>query len=159
MLFKNVTLLELPRPCTKHNYLVKDINKLSTVFHEAFAIAKNGRPGPVLIDIPKDVQFATGSYLGPKEISINSHRLFESYGIKGNDTQIEEASKLIANAKKPIFYIGGGCINSGPKASKFVREFVKLTGAPASMTLMGLGTYYHASDPLSLGMLGNAWNV
>ena len=150
--FQECDTTGITRPCTKHNYLVKDINKLSTIFHEAFEIAKNGRPGPVLIDIPKDVQFAKGIYLGPKEISINSHRLFNPH-IKGNDIQIEEATKLIANAKKPIFYVGGGCINSGPKASKLVSEFIKLTGAPASMTLMGLGTL-PASEPLSLGMLG-----
>ena len=101
--FQECDTTGITRPCTKHNYLVKDINKLSTVFHEAFKIAKNGRPGPFLIDIPKDVQFATGPYLGPKEISINSHRLFNPQ-IKGNDTLIEEATKLIASAKKPIFF-------------------------------------------------------
>ena len=150
--FQECDTTGITRPCTKHNYLVKDINKLSTVFHEAFEIAKNGRPGPVLIDIPKDIQFARGSYIGPKETIIHPHRIFEP-SIKGNDALIEEATKLIANAKKPIFYVGGGCINSGPKASKLVREFVKISGAPASMTLMGLGTL-PASDPLSLGMLG-----
>ncbi len=150
--FQECDTTGITRPCTKHNYLVKDINKLSTVFHEAFEIAKNGRPGPVLIDIPKDIQFAKGSYLGPNEITMHPHRFFEPV-IKGNDVLIEEATKLIANAKKPIFYIGGGCINSGPKASKLVREFVKISGAPASMTLMGLGTL-PASDSLSLGMLG-----
>ena len=150
--FQECDTTGITRPCTKHNYLVKDINKLSTVFHEAFEIAKNGRPGPVLIDIPKDIQFAKGSYLGPKEITFHQHRFFEPR-IKGNDALIEEATKLIAKAKKPIFYVGGGCINSGPKASKLVREFVKISGAPASMTLMGLGTL-PASDPLSLGMLG-----
>ena len=152
--FQECDTTGITRPCTKHNYLVKDINKLSTTFHEAFEIAKNGRPGPVLIDIPKDIQFAKGPYFGPKEITIQTHRLFEPQ-IKGNDSQIEEATKLIANAKKPIFYIGGGCINSGPKATNLVREFVKLSGAPASMTLMGLGTL-PASDPLSLR---NAWNA
>ncbi len=150
--FQECDTTGITRPCTKHNYLVKDVNKLSTVFHEAFEIAKNGRPGPVLIDIPKDVQFANGQYLGPKEITIHPHRLFEPR-IKGSEVKIEEATKLIANAKKPIFYIGGGCINSGIKATKLVREFVKLSGAPASMTLMGLGTL-PASDPSSLGMLG-----
>ncbi len=150
--FQECDTTGITRPCTKHNYLVKDINKLSTVFHEAFEIAKSGRPGPVLIDIPKDIQFAKGLYLGPKDITIYPHRFFEPR-IKGNNALIEEATKLIANAKKPIFYVGGGCINSGPKASKLVREFVKISGAPASMTLMGLGTL-PASDPLSLGMLG-----
>ena len=150
--FQECDTTGITRPCTKHNYLVKDINKLAEVFHEAFAIAKNGRPGPVLIDIPKDVQFANGVYLGPDEISIHPHRLIDP-SIKGKEEQIEEATKLIANSEKPIFYIGGGCVNSGPKASKLVREFVNLTGIPASMTLMGLGTL-PASDPHSLGMLG-----
>ena len=86
--FQECDTTGITRPCTKHNYLVKDINNLSTTFHEAFAIATNGKPGPVLIDIPKDVQFAKGHYLGPKQISINSHRLFEAR-IKGNDHQLE----------------------------------------------------------------------
>ena len=150
--FQECDTTGITRPCTKHNYLVKDINKVSSVIHEAFKIAKNGKPGPVVIDIPKDVQFAKGSYIGPKDISIQSHRLF-SQNIKENTNQIEEACKLIANAKKPIFYIGGGCINSGPKAAKLVSEFVKLTNIPSTMTLMGLGTL-PASDPHSLGMVG-----
>ena len=93
--FQECDTTGITRPCTKHNYLVKDVNKLSATFHEAFIIAKNGKPGPVLIDIPKDVQFAKGKYLGPKEISIQSHRLFDPR-IKGNDKQIEEATKLIS---------------------------------------------------------------
>ena len=150
--FQECDTTGITRPCTKHNYLVKDINKLSEVFHEAFIIAKNGRPGPVLIDIPKDIQFAKGSYVGPKEIKIHSHRIFDQV-VNEDNKQIEEATKLISNAKKPIFYIGGGCINSGPEASKLVKEFVDLTGIPCSMTLMGLGTL-PASNPNSLGMLG-----
>ena len=150
--FQECDTTGITRPCTKHNYLVKDVNKLSGVFHEAFAIANNGRPGPVLIDIPKDVQFAKGKYLEPNSITIPKHRLFEPK-VKGNEGQIYEASKLIANAKKPIFYIGGGCINSGLKASNLVREFVKETGAPATMTLMGLGVL-PSSNKYSLGMLG-----
>ena len=106
----------------------------------------------MLIDIPKDVQFAKGSYIGPNEITIHSHRLFNSH-IKGNNNQIEECTKLIANAKKPIFYLGGGCINSGPTASKLVEELVTMTGIPTTMTLMGLGTL-PASHTHSLGMLG-----
>ena len=136
--FQECDTTGITRPCTKHNYLVKDVNKLSLVFHEAFSIAANGRPGPVLIDIPKDVQFAKGNYQSSKEIKIDSHRLFEPK-IKANDQNIEEATKLIANAKKPIFYIGGGCINSGPKASQLVTKFVEEAKAPATMTLMGLG--------------------
>ena len=150
--FQECDTTGITRPCTKHNYLVKDVNKLSSVFHEAFSIAANGRPGPVLIDIPKDVQFAKGNYQSSKEVKIDSHRLFEPK-IKANDQNIEEATKLIANAKKPIFYIGGGCINSGPKASKLVTKFVEETKAPATMTLMGLGVI-GAKNKYSLGMLG-----
>ena len=150
--FQECDTTGITRPCTKHNYLVKDVNSLSTVIHEAFMIAKSGRPGPVVIDIPKDVQFASGSYKQKKEIFIPSHRLFDTKNLDNNN-QIEEATKLIANSKKPIFYIGGGCINSGPEASKLVHDFVKLTGVPSTMTLMGLGTV-PASDKCSLGMLG-----
>ena len=150
--FQECDTTGITRPCTKHNYLVKDVNKLSSVFHEAFSIAANGRPGPVLIDIPKDVQFAKGNYQNSKEVKIDSHRLFEPK-IKANDQNIEEATKLIANAKKPIFYIGGGCINSGPKASNLVTKFVEETKAPATMTLMGLGVI-GAKNKYSLGMLG-----
>ena len=150
--FQECDTTGITRPCTKHNYLVKDVNKLSSVFHEAFSIAANGRPGPVLIDIPKDVQFAKGNYQSSKEVKIDSHRLFEPK-IKANDQNIEEPTKLIANAKKPIFYIGGGCINSGPKASKLVTKFVEETKAPATMTLMGLGVI-GAKNKYSLGMLG-----
>ena len=150
--FQECDTTGITRPCTKHNYLVKDANKLSSVIHEAFAISKNGRPGPVLVDIPKDVQFAKGNYLEKNEINIPSHRLFEP-NIKSNDKNIDIALELIANSKKPIFYIGGGCINSGLKASNLVREFIKETGAPATMTLMGLGAL-PSSDKHSLGMLG-----
>jgi len=115
-------------------------------------IAKDGRPGPIVIDIPKDVQFAKGIYKQKNEISIPSHRLFVSDS-SGNNNLIEEATKLIANAEKPIFYIGGGCINSGPQASKKIQEFVQITGIPSTMTLMGLGTL-PASNTFSLGMLG-----
>ncbi|MBU93625.1 MAG: acetolactate synthase 3 large subunit [Chloroflexi bacterium] len=150
--FQECDTTGITRPCTKHNYLVKDIDKLSSVIHEAFAIAKNGKPGPVVVDIPKDVQFAKGTYIGPKEFTIHKHRLFNQK-IKGSSNQIEEATKLICNAKKPIFYIGGGCINSGQSASKLVGELLALTGIPATMTLMGLGAL-PASDSHSLGMLG-----
>ena len=150
--FQECDTTGITRPCTKHNYLVKDVNKLSSVFHEAFAIASNGRPGPVLIDVPKDVQFAKGKYIKKNQIIIPPHRLFEPK-VKANINNIEEASKLIANAKKPIFYIGGGCINSGPKASELVTNFIETLGAPATMTLMGLGVLA-ASNKYSLGMLG-----
>ncbi len=150
--FQECDTTGITRPCTKHNYLVKDVNKLSSVFHEAFTIAQNGRPGPVLIDIPKDVQFASGTYEEKSKIIIPSHRLFEpSPDFEKN--KIEEAVELISKSKKPIFYIGGGCINSGPKASKLVREFINMVGSPVTMTLMGLGVVA-SSDKNSLGMLG-----
>jgi acetolactate synthase-1/2/3 large subunit len=150
--FQECDTTGITRPCTKHNYLVKDVNKLSSVIHEAFVIANNGRPGPVLVDVPKDVQFAKGKYLEPSIISIQKHRLFDPK-IKGNEERVEEAVKLIAKAKKPIFYIGGGCVNSGTRASNLVRDFVKITGAPATMTLMGLGVIPYSSEH-SLGMVG-----
>jgi acetolactate synthase-1/2/3 large subunit len=150
--FQECDTTGITRPCTKHNYLVKDVNKLSSVIHEAFVIANNGRPGPVLVDVPKDVQFAKGEYLEPSTISIQKHRLFDP-AVKENEERVEEAVKLIANSKKPIFYIGGGCVNSGIKASKLVRDFVKITGAPATMTLMGLGVLPSSSE-YSLGMVG-----
>jgi Thiamine pyrophosphate-requiring enzymes [acetolactate synthase, pyruvate dehydrogenase (cytochrome), glyoxylate carboligase, phosphonopyruvate decarboxylase] len=140
------------RPCTKHNYLVKDVNKLSTTIHEAFEIANNGRPGPVLIDIPKDVQFAKGKFEKKENIIIPKHRLFEPK-IIANKQNIYEAAKLISGAKKPILYIGGGCINSGPHASKLITDFIEETGIPATMTLMGLGVL-GSSNKHSLGMLG-----
>jgi len=150
--FQECDTTGITRPCTKHNYLVKDVNNLSYVFHEAFKIASNGRPGPVLIDIPKDVQFAKGKYLEKDQIIIPHHRLFEPL-IKTNNKNLKEATQLIANSKKPIFYIGGGCINSGPEACKRVTEFVEMVGAPATMTLMGLGVIASSHDN-SLGMLG-----
>ena len=150
--FQECDTTGITRPCTKHNYLIKDVNKLSSVVHEAFAIAANGRPGPVLIDIPKDVQFATGEYLEKDQNIILPHRLFEPR-VSSNMENIEEANKLIANAKKPIFYIGGGCINSGPKASELVTKFVEEVKAPATMTLMGLGVLA-AANKYSIGMLG-----
>jgi len=150
--FQECDTTGITRPCTKHNYLVKDVNNLSSVLHEAFAIANNGRPGPVLVDIPKDVQFSKGNYIKKEQVVIPKHRLFEPR-IKANQANIEEAAKLIANAKKPIFYIGGGCINSGPKASELVTKFVEETSFPATMTLMGLGVL-SSFNKNSLGMLG-----
>ena len=150
--FQECDTTGITRPCTKHNYLVKDVNKLSSVLHEAFGIASNGRPGPVLIDIPKDVQFAKGFYKYKKDNIIPAHRLFEPK-IKANEENIEEATRLISKAKKPIFYIGGGCINSGPTASNLVTKFIEEVKAPATMTLMGLGVLA-ASNQYSLGMLG-----
>jgi len=150
--FQECDTTGITRPCTKHNYLIKDVNKLSSVMHEAFEIASNGRPGPVLVDIPKDVQFSKGIYSLKKDIIIPAHRLFEPQ-VEANERNIDEATKLIANSKKPIFYVGGGCINSGPAASKLVTDFIEEIKAPATMTLMGLGVLA-SSNKYSLGMLG-----
>ncbi|MFN6987406.1 MAG: acetolactate synthase 3 large subunit, partial [Rhizobium oryzihabitans] len=140
----------MTRSCTKHNYLVKDVRDLPQIIHEAFKIATTGRPGPVLIDIPKDVQFAKGEYYGPAEVA-STHAYAPR--IKGDAGRIAEAAKMIAQARRPIFYTGGGVINAGPKASAALREFAALTGAPVTSTLMGLGAF-PAADPAWLGMLG-----
>jgi len=147
--FQECDTTGITRPCTKHNWLVKDINDLSKVMHEAFRVATTGRPGPVLIDIPKDVQFAKTKYKKPnkeKKLNGKSHNKF-------SQDQIDELVKLLSKAKKPIIYSGGGVINSGPKASQALREFVELTGFPITSTLQGLGAY-PGDDNQFLGMLG-----
>ncbi len=148
--FQEADTVGMTRSCTKHNYLVKDVRDLPQIIHEAFKIATTGRPGPVLIDIPKDVQFAKGEYYGPTEVA-SSHAY--SPRIKGDASRIAEAARIIAGARRPIFYTGGGVINAGPKASQALREFQALTGAPVTSTLMGLGAF-PAADPAWLGMLG-----
>jgi acetolactate synthase-1/2/3 large subunit len=147
--FQECDTVGITRPCTKYNYLVKSIEDLPRVLHEAFHIAKSGRPGPVVVDIPKDIQFATGSYEKPTEIA---HKGYKPR-VKGDPARIKAAVDLMARAKRPLFYTGGGIINSGPEASRLLREFVKLTGFPITSTLMGLGAY-SATDPQWLGMLG-----
>ena len=147
--FQECDTTGITRPCTKHNYLVKDVNDLSRVMHEAFYIAAAGRPGPVVVDIPKDVQFAEGDYFGPDE---SGHRHYKPQ-VEGDPARIAEAVELIAGAKRPIFYIGGGCINSGIEACEAVTELVRATGYPATTTLMGLGAI-PSSSPQCLGMLG-----
>ena len=147
--FQECDTVGITRSCTKHNYLVKSTDDLARVLHEAFYVARSGRPGPVVIDIPKDVQFATGNYVGPSNIQ---HKTYQPQ-LKAPASQIQAAVKLMASAKKPIFYTGGGVINSGPKASQLLRELVKLTGYPVTSTLMGLGAY-PASGKEWLGMLG-----
>jgi acetolactate synthase-1/2/3 large subunit len=148
--FQECDTVGITRSCTKHNYLVKDVNDLPHVIHEAFKIATSGRPGPVVIDIPKDVQFATGAYVGPK-----AARPGHNYQprVEGDPARIAEACALIANAKRPILYTGGGVINGGPRATAALREFARLTGAPVTSTLMGLGGF-PAADPAWLGMVG-----
>jgi len=147
--FQECDTVGITRPCTKYNYLVKTIEDLPRVLHEAFHIAKSGRPGPVVVDIPKDIQFATGTYTMPTEIA---HKGYKPR-VKGDPARIKAAVDLMARAKRPLFYTGGGIINSGPEASRLLREFVKLTGFPITSTLMGLGAY-SATDPQWLGMLG-----
>jgi acetolactate synthase-1/2/3 large subunit len=148
--FQECDTIGITRPCTKHNYLVKDVADLPRVLHEAFHIATSGRPGPVVIDIPKDVQFGKGVYQGPKEVT-HSHNYAPR--TKGDGGKIAEAVALLAKARRPILYTGGGVINAGPQAAELLRELAALTGAPVTATLMGLGAF-PASSPQWLGMLG-----
>ena len=147
--FQECDTVGITRHCTKHNYLVKSIRDLPRILHEAFHIARSGRPGPVVVDIPKDVQFARGEYSRPVS---NEHRAYRPQ-LKGDLSKIKAAVELMASAKRPVFYTGGGVINAGPQASTLLRELVKLTGFPITSTLMGLGAY-PAADPQWLGMLG-----
>ncbi|MDA0338355.1 MAG: acetolactate synthase 3 large subunit [Proteobacteria bacterium] len=147
--FQEADTVGITRPATKHNYLVKDVNDLGRVIHEAFHVATTGRPGPVVIDLPKDVQVEEGVYSGSPNVKHRSYRP----AVKGDIDLIKEAVELIATAKRPVFYTGGGIINSGPNASKLLREFVHATGFPITSTLMGLGAF-PASDKQWLGMLG-----
>lgn len=150
--FQEADITGLTRSCTKHNYLVKDVNDLGYIIHEAFHIARTGRPGPVLIDIPKDVQNGIGNYHGKAIINRKSYQL-DVKAKHVDQAKIIEAIKLLKTCKKPIFYIGGGIINSGKKASKLLTELVKLTGYPITSTLMGLGAF-PASDDHYIGMVG-----
>ncbi len=147
--FQECDTVGITRPCTKHNYLVKDVNDLARILHEAFYVATHGRPGPVVVDIPKDVQFAKGRYVGPKNIEHKTYRP----QVKADQAAIRAAVELIATAKRPVLYTGGGVINSGPTASKLLRDFVEMTNIPITSTLMGLGAY-PASGKNWLGMLG-----
>ena len=147
--FQECDTVGITRPCTKHNYLVKDIADLPRVLHEAFYVAGSGRPGPVVVDIPKDIQFAKGVYFKPNEFP---HKGYQPR-LKGDPDKIKLAVEMMKQARKPVFYTGGGIINSGPKASKLLRELVKLTGFPITSTLMGLGAF-PAADQQWLGMLG-----
>ena len=147
--FQECDTTGITRPCTKHNWLIKDIKDLSKILHEAFRVATTGRPGPVLVDIPKDIQFAKTSYSKPKlQKKLN--------GKSSNNFSQKEINKLIDlmnTSKKPIIYSGGGVINSGPEASESLRELVQLTGFPITSTLQGLGAY-PGDDNQFLGMLG-----
>ena len=147
--FQECDTTGITRPCTKHNWLVKDIKDLSNILHEAFKVATTGRPGPVLVDIPKDIQFAKANYSKPKkEKKINSKS-----NNKFTQNEIDELINLIFKAKKPVIYTGGGVINSGPKASEALKEFVRLIGFPITSTLQGLGAF-PGDDNQFIGMLG-----
>jgi acetolactate synthase-1/2/3 large subunit len=150
--FQECDTVGITRSCTKHNYLVKNVADLPRVLHEAFHIARTGRPGPVLIDIPKDVQFAMGTYYGADEISTTRHKSYHP-ATAGDVSAIEQAVDLMLRAERPIFYTGGGVINSGPEASEKLRELAELTGFPVTSTLMGLGSF-PGSNPQWMGMLG-----
>jgi len=147
--FQEADTTGITRPCTKHNYLVKDVNDLARMIHEAFYVARTGRPGPVVVDLPKDILFATGTYTEPGSVQ---HKTYRPQTVPDR-AKVAEAMELIANAKRPIVYGGGGIINSGERACTLFREFVRLTGYPTTLTLMGLGAY-PASDRQFLGMLG-----
>ncbi len=147
--FQECDTTGITRPCTKHNWLVKDIKDLSKVIHKAFEVATTGRPGPVLVDIPKDIQFQKTSY--PKFKKQN--KLNGKKNNHFNQKDIDELIKLMSKSKKPVFYTGGGVINSGPKASELLRELVATTGFPITSTLQGLGCY-PGDDNYFLGMLG-----
>ena len=148
--FQEADIVGITRPCTKHNYLVKDVNILPNVIHSAFFIAKNGRPGPVLVDIPKDIQTFKAVYKGKKNTKVIS---YYKPNLKPNINQIDQFIKLLENSEKPIFYVGGGVINSGEVASKNLFKLIKSTGFPCTQTLMGLGAY-PTSDNQCVGMLG-----
>ena len=150
--FQEADITGLTRSCTKHNYLVKDVNDLGYIIHEAFHIARSGRPGPVLIDIPKDVQNNHGFYAGKIEINRPSYQI-EKRKVQINREQIIAAVDLLEKAQAPIFYTGGGIINSGEKASELLIKFVHQTGFPITNTLMGLGGF-PATDEHFIGMLG-----
>ncbi len=147
--FQEADTVGITRPCTKHNWLVRDTEKLADTIHEAFHVAKSGRPGPVLVDIPKDVQFATGAYKAPKEARKSTYQPHRA----PDPAAIEAAVALLEQAERPVFYTGGGVINSGPEASRLLRAFVAESGFPITSTLMGLGAY-PASGQAWLGMLG-----
>ena len=147
--FQECDTTGITRPCTKHNWLVKDIKDLSKVMHEAFHVATTGRPGPVLIDIPKDIQFAKSNYLKPKREKISNRKLHNKFSKK----EIDQLIELILKSKRPVIYTGGGVINSGPEASETLREFVRLIGFPITSTLQGLGAF-PGDDNQFIGMLG-----
>jgi acetolactate synthase I/II/III large subunit len=147
--FQEADTTGITRPCTKHNYLVKNIADLGRTVHEAFYVARSGRPGPVVVDLPKDVLQAKHAYSNGASVRHKSY----NPQVKGEAKRIEEAIELMAKARRPLFYCGGGVVNSGPAASQLLAQFIRLTGFPCTLTLMGLGAF-PASDPQFLGMVG-----
>ncbi|MEJ1998387.1 MAG: acetolactate synthase 3 large subunit, partial [Maritimibacter sp.] len=147
--FQEADTVGITRPCTKHNWLVKDPNDLADTIHQAFHVATSGRPGPTLVDIPKDVQFASGSYTPPAKARTQHY----APQLKGDTAAITELVEMMEAAERPVFYTGGGVINSGPGAGQLLTELVEATGFPITSTLMGLGAY-PASGKAWLGMLG-----
>ncbi|MBV8934839.1 MAG: acetolactate synthase 3 large subunit, partial [Alphaproteobacteria bacterium] len=147
--FQEADTTGITRPCTKHNYLVKDVRELARMLHEAFYVAKSGRPGPVVVDLPKDVLFAPGPYTPPEEVRHKSYRP----QLRPDPVRISQAVEMIARAKRPLFYGGGGLINSSPEACARFAVLMGLTDAPCTLTLMGLGAL-PVSDPHFLGMVG-----
>ena len=149
--FQEADTTGITRPCTKHNYLVKAVDALARTVHEAFYVARSGRPGPVVIDLPKDVLMNRYDYVAPPKVA-SEHKSYRPQ-MKPDPKKIAQALEMIVHAKRPVFYAGGGVINSGPKASKLLTQLVHLTGYPITNTLMGLGSF-PASDKQFLGMLG-----
>jgi len=148
--FQECDTTGITRPCTKYNWLVKDVNDLAKILHTAFEVAVSGRPGPVLVDIPKDIQFKKGTY----EFQKNKNLKLNSSKIKRiSEKELDKFIEMMKKSSKPIFYTGGGVINSGPEASKLLRELVSITGFPITSTLQGLGAF-PGSDSNFLGMLG-----
>jgi acetolactate synthase-1/2/3 large subunit len=149
--FQEADTTGITRPCTKHNYLVRDVKDLGRVMQEAMYVARSGRPGPVVIDLPKDVLINETTFETGKKLPVK-HKTYRPQ-IKGDNAKIREAVELIAKAKRPLFYCGGGVVNSGPRGSKLLTEFVRMTGYPITLTLMGLGVF-PATDKKFLGMVG-----
>lgn len=147
--FQECDTVGITRHCSKHNYLVKDVNRLGDVVHEAFYIATHGRPGPVVVDIPKDIQINKAVYRNPGQIEHKTYRPI----VQGEQSAIKAAVELMARAERPLLYTGGGIINSGPEAAELLRELQEVTGFPVTSTLMGLGAF-PSQSPAFLGMLG-----
>lgn len=147
--FQEADIVGITRSATKHNYLVKDVNDLGRILHEAYHVAVTGRPGPVLVDVPKDVLNATGIYHGKEPVSRQSYKPVG----KPDMRMIERAVDLMSRSRRPLFYVGGGVINAGEKACEALGKLARMTGYPVTTTLMGLGAY-PGTDPLFLGMPG-----